>query len=88
MTSHDGSVSYGSFGGSPDGLVWGSQLAAFSWWISWGLDAAGAVIWGTLVLLHVTSPCDYLELPHSMVVSRQQSESTNMEAARPFRALT
>ena len=31
----DGSISYGWFGGSPDGPIWGSQVAVFSWWISW-----------------------------------------------------
>lgn len=65
-----------------------SNGAALSWWISWRLGTAGAVRWGSWVLLHMTRPCDSLELPHSMVVSRQQSKSTKMEAARPFRAFT
>lgn len=30
--------------------------------------------WGPSVL-HGTSPCDYLELPHSMVVSRQHPKT-------------
>lgn len=32
----DGSISYGWFGRSSNGPLWGSQVAVFSWWISWG----------------------------------------------------
>lgn len=63
------------------------QFGVLKWPCSVG-GSAETVIWDPSILLHVTSPHDYLELPHSMAVSRQQSESTNLEAARPLRVLT
>ena len=63
------------------------HFGVLKWLCSVG-GSAGAVIWDPSILLHVTSPRDCLELPHSMAVSRQQSESTNMEAVRPSRILT
>lgn len=62
------------------------QFGVLKWPCSVG-GSAEAVIWDPSIL-HVTSPRDYLELPHSMAVSRQQSEITNMETARPLRVLT
>ena len=58
------------------------HFGVLKWLCSVG-GSAGAVIWDPSILLHVTSPRDCLELPHSMAVSRQQSESINMEAVRP-----